>query len=139
MGVAITKSELQQYRSLVSEIKELQEQLELSEKITKDRVKGSSPDFPYIYQYIEIEGINSSKYFELEELIKNKLKELINKRIEIEKFIFNIDDSIIRRIFYMRYIKGYTWLKISMQLGSSDESYSRKLHENYLIQSVLSE
>lgn len=126
------KKELKQYRSLVSEIKELEEQLESSKKITKDRVKGSSPDFPYIYQYIKIEGINSSKYFELEKLLKNKLNELITKRLEIEKFILDIDDSIVRRIFYMRYIKGYTWLKISMQLGSCDESYSRKLHDRYI-------
>ena len=132
------KKELKQYRSLVSEIKELEEQLESSKKITKDRVKGSSPDFPYIYQYIEIEGINSSKYFELEKLLKNKLNELITKRLEIEKFILDIDDSIIRRIFYMRYIKGYTWLKISMQLGSCDESYSRKLHDRYIIKSCVS-
>lgn len=129
----MNKEKLRQYRDLVEEVKYLQGKYEDSKKVVQDKVTGSNPNFPYNIQEIVIEGINEDDYRKYSILLKNKIKELIKTKMEIETFIMDIPDSRIRRIFYMRYIEGYTWLKISMKLGSYDESYSRKLHDRYII------
>ena len=51
---------------------------------------------------------------------------------EIQTFINDIEDSGVRRVFTLRYLKGYTWQKIAFVLGAHDESVPRKRHDRYL-------
>ncbi|MDU2503181.1 MAG: hypothetical protein E7D08_02930 [Peptoniphilus harei] len=52
--------------------------------------------------------------------------------IEIEEFIEGIEDSRTRLVFQLRYIEGKSWVYISRQLGSTNESYARMIHNRYL-------
>ncbi|MFQ8696739.1 MAG: DUF1492 domain-containing protein [Peptoniphilus harei] len=54
-------------------------------------------------------------------------------RLEIEDFIEGIEDSRTRLVLQLRYIEGKSWVYIYRQLGSSKESYSRMIHNIYLI------
>ena len=52
--------------------------------------------------------------------------------MQIQYFIANIEDSRTRLVFELRYIKGKSWVYISNNLGSSNESYARMIHNRYL-------
>lgn len=52
--------------------------------------------------------------------------------MQIQYFIANIEDSRTRLVFELRYIEGKSWVYISKQLGSSNESYARKSHDRYI-------
>lgn len=127
------KDKLMQYQFLKKEIKELETKIEkLQNEVVFDTVEMSNPFFPYELKHKKIYGINSSKINKLHRVLiyrKNKCEKL---RLEIEEFIAGIDDSRTRMIFTMRYIDGYSWVKISRVLGSKNESYARNIHNRFL-------
>ncbi len=52
--------------------------------------------------------------------------------MQIQDFIANIEYSRTRLVFELRYIEGKSRVYISKQLGSSNESYARMIHNRYL-------
>lgn len=68
----------------------------------------------------------------IERATRSRLERCIILRHDIEKFIAGIDDSRTRMVFERRYIDGWSWLKISMSMGGTGESYSRNIHDRYL-------
>lgn len=131
MGIAITKSELQQYRSLKQEIDILQTQLKGLE-IEHDIVKGSSTEFPYNQKTIHIYGKNYNKMSMLYNQIEMQLEKRIILRIKIENFIDSIDDAQVRTIFRLRHIENKSWLDISMRIGNNYGEYAQRIHDRYL-------
>lgn len=69
---------------------------------------------------------------ELIEVLKKRQEKCLDLKLEIEKYIADIDDSRTRQIFEYRYIYRWTWQRISKKMGSNDASYSRKVHDRYL-------
>lgn len=132
------KDQLLQYRSLVKEIKELNKRIEkLREKsktVVSDKVKGSNIEYPYQELDIRIYGVSNEKEHleKLEQILNRRLGSCNRLRIQIEDYISGIKDSRIRLIFEKRYLQGWSWQKISIFLGSNDESYARKIHDRYL-------
>lgn len=134
------KKLLSQYQDLVQEIKDLENRIKRLEertvKIERDTVKGSSRHFPYTERKFVIEGYSIKDLNRLSELknllLKRKLK-CEEMKLEIEKFISEIPDSLTRQIFQLRYIDGLTWQRIAFKIGKYEESYPRKLiHDKYL-------
>lgn len=131
---------LKQYKSLLEEIKDLEKAIKKLEqeetRVEFDKVTGSNREFPYQPMTYHIEGYDIRKIdrtMRRKELLykrKDKCEEL---KVEIEKFINEIDDSMTRRVFKYKYIDGIGWQQIAYKIGKSDESYPRKIiHNKYL-------
>lgn len=130
----MTKKELLQYRYLLIEIKELENKIKNYEgKIVTDKVQSSQREFPYTQYELKIQGVEDSLYIKkLREKLFCRIEKCKKLKVDIENFINNIEDSRTRLVFQLRYVEGWSWLKISLKLGSHDESYSRKIHNRFL-------
>lgn len=105
---------LKQYRSICAEIDETN--IAIASKTVNDTVSGSDARFPYIAHTMSVGGLT---YSDENQKLLIKLHSLEQKRDEIERFIEGIEDSLTRRIFTMRFIKGFSWNKISVKTGNS--------------------
>lgn len=100
----MTKTEAEQYTSLVQEIKETKRRYRVT-----DSVHGSSKEPPYTVHSVTVQGIPED---ELQHLAK-----LEEKEKEIRLFIHGLPDSETRRIATMRIIQGLSWDTISAAMG----------------------
>lgn len=125
------KETLENYRYLKKEIRQLERRISRLRAPLSDRVRASNSEFPYQEIHIRIEGEDPRKS-SLELILQKRLDACVDKVIEIERFISSIEDSRTRMIFQRRYVDGWSWQKISMSMGSTDESYARKIHERFL-------
>lgn len=129
----MTKKELLQYRYLLIEIKELENKIKNYEgKIVTDKVQSSQREFPYTQYELKIQGVEDSIYIKkLREKLFYRIEKCKKLKVDIENFINNIEDSRTRLVFQLRYVEGRSWVYISRQLGSSNESYARMIHNRY--------
>jgi len=142
----MTKKELSQLRFISKEIEILKKQIEEAEKLTEmhtasDVVEGSNPVWPYQKRTFYIEGVALPDYERRVQRLRNKLKhrmdELIKEREKLEEYINGIQDSQIRIILTLRYVKGYSWRQIANQIGGGNTPDSvRKMHDRFLKGSV---
>ncbi len=129
---------LKQYTDLQSEIKDLEKRIKKLEnfKVEHDIVTGSNNEFPYQPRSFKIEGYNIQdvdRANELKTLLVERKDKCEDMKIEIEKFISTIPDSMTRRVFQYKYIDCLTWRQIAYRIGRHDESYPRKVvHNAYL-------
>lgn len=132
----MTKKELLQYRYLLIEIKELENKIKNYEgKIVTDKVQSSQREFPYTQYELKIQGVEDSLYIKkLREKLFYRIEKCKKLKVDIENFINNIEDSRTRLVFQLRYVEGRSWVYISRQLGSSNESYARMIHNRAIIQ-----
>lgn len=139
--VSITKADLKQYPDLRREVRRLEERIKnmATDKVddmVHDVVTGSAKQIPYQKHAIKISGVDfeahqarMSRYYKLLRERKAKCDE---QTLKIEEFISTIPDSKIRQIFDYRYIGGCTWTAVATRMEYPDESYPRRLHNNYL-------
>lgn len=130
------KRTLRQYNSLIKEIKELDKEIEKMKNkkysYEKDSVTGSNCYFPYQKINYSIEGIVTVDTSVKERILTNRKIKCEELKLDIEKFISDIPDSLTRRIFRYRYIDNFNWQAISMRVGKINESYPRMIHDRYL-------
>lgn len=70
---------------------------------------------------------------ELFEMIENNKLRCMAQLLKTQQFIYSIDDSLIRQIFELRYIKGLKWSGVASALGGYySEDYVRITHDRYL-------
>ena len=113
--IAVTKKELGQYRSLCDEIIELE--TAIKENTEHSTVRGSDATFPYLSHPMQVSGVQSTTDNQ-NTLIK--VRKLKLKKQEIENFIENIEDSLTRRIFRLRFIDGKNWVKVADDVGGNN-------------------
>lgn len=128
------KEQLLQYRILKLEIEDLEDKLQnVKNKLVMDKVQASAIEYPYNLYSLKICGLEEDAYTQrLQLLLRRRIRKCKRARLEIEEYIDGIKDSRMRYIFTKRYIDGWTWIKISMRLGSSNEAYARLLHDRFL-------
>lgn len=128
------KQQLLQYRILKLEIEDLEDKLQnVKTKLVMDKVQASAIEYPYNLYSLKICGLEEDAYTQrLQLMLRRRIRKCKKARLEIEEYIDGIKDSRMRYIFTKRYIDGWTWVKISMRLGSTNESYSRLLHDRFL-------
>lgn len=103
----VCREELKQYVHLVREIADMENEIE------RETQRSKTVEFSERYE-------------------NNKLRCLALK-LKTESFIFDIDDSFLRRIFEARYIKGMSWAAVSVALGGFYSADSlRMAHNRYL-------
>ena len=119
---------LEQFSDLKREIRHLEKELSCSKKYKEIVVtRGSLSEWPYTRHNVVIQGIATARVLSLERRLK-KAKQALE---EIEKWIESIDNSRIRQIVELKYIKGYTWQRVATALGKQDESTPRRIMLNY--------
>ena len=64
--------------------------------------------------------------------MQRQLQRAINQRTEIEEYIASIDDSEIRLIARLKYLRGMSWQQIAFQIGRYDEQRPRKKMYDFL-------
>lgn len=133
LGGYMDKNKLAQYRVLKLEIDDLEEKLSnIENKFVMDKVQASAIEYPYNPYSLKISGIEEDAYTEKLKLkLRRRIRKCKSVRLEIEDYIDSIQDARIRYIFTKRYIDGWTWIKISMRLGSTNEAYARILHDRF--------
>lgn len=129
----MTVQKLKQYKYLKDEIKDIEDEIkDLKNQETTDVVKSSNSNFPYTQHSVKINGYDSFA-LNLIKIKQQKKIELEQLKLEIEQFIDGIQESQIRRIIHLKYIKGHTWIKVAMILGGNNTEESvRKVCTRYL-------
>ena len=123
----MTVEQLKQYRSICAEIEE--KTIELNENIMRDAVKGSDVEYPYIQHTIQIAGRNDDKR------IKDHINKLKKQKTNIENFVDGIEDSLTRRIFEYRYIKGKvipSWQSVAFKVGGNTGKGVQMIASRYM-------
>lgn len=133
------KKKLSQLRYLNKEIELLKEQIDnLDYNITTDTVKGSDTEYPYISRNIKITGVDIQDYERKAKRLKRKLsrrvEELLDLLEEINEYIESIDDSLIRQIIILRYIKGLTWDQVAVHIGGGNTADSVRMALNRFLE-----
>jgi len=73
---------------------------------------------------------------DLEVIIHAKRQQCIHEQKRLERYIADIDDSLIRQIFKLRFIQGLNWLQVAHRLGGPmTESYVKNTCYKFLRQS----
>lgn len=132
----MTEKELKEYKSLCKEIESLDERIQrLEEKeveVVAGKVKGSMKVFPYIETRIGVKMYSPEQIAAQHELIKvyqRRKAEVEEKKLEIEQYIDNIEDSQLRLIFQYRYIDGLKQREIADKLYLDRSRISRKVSD----------
>lgn len=107
----MTKEELEQYRSIVAELDEIRDRL--NNYTVSDTVTGSDSEFPYVKHSISVGGVTERRECHRDMILKRRLE--VQKQ-EIDEFLDNMSDSMVRRIIKIKYIEGIvepTWLEVA--------------------------
>ena len=127
----MTVNELRQYRSICRELTE--KNTELKAKTLHDSVKGSDSEFPYTQHSMAVSGLEDT--YRNRELLK-RINVLKQEKQRIEEYIYSINDSLTRRIFEYRYIKGdykLSWQRIAVIIGGGNTADGvRMVHARYI-------
>lgn len=58
------------------------------------------------------------------EIIREKQRKNMRERAKLEKWIAGIPDSLTRQVFTLRFVHGYTWIKVAMAVGGDNTANS---------------
>ena len=127
----MTKKELSQLYYLKKEIKEQQRRLAELEAVAincSTKITGL-PTGTGISDKI---GNYAAQIADLKALLDLNLKKCFYELNRIDRFIQSVEDSQIRIILTLRYIRGLSWQKIAYAIGEHDEQYPRRKHNTFL-------
>lgn len=127
----MTHEELSKFRNIQKEISIIKSEMScIDVSKTTDKVKGSTPTFPYIQTSFNISGYDLDSYYaklnRLTKKLEKKLNELMDERDRLNDYIQSIDDSIMRMILKLKHIDGQTWNQIGDQIGYTERQCRRK-------------
>lgn len=127
------KEYLQQYRDAVRRATAAQDHLDelraIAERITP-RYGGESGGTVHSGDRL---GETVAKIIAAEDRLDAEISMLIATEREIEAAINNVDDSILRKLLYERYINGKNWESISVMLHYSYQHVTHFLHPKALV------
>ena len=124
----MTKKKLEDYRSKKAEIKELQ--YKLSHLGAGDSLIDVIMDYRKGYPIPQsVVGYDFEKEKRLRESYEKRIQKLRAECLEVEMWIEDIPDSLIRRIFRMHYVDGMTQKEISKNIHLDRSRISRKIDD----------
>lgn len=136
----MTVERLDQYISLKKEIRDLEEQYRnlfaSKDKMVSDSVSGSMAEYPYIRQVVKIQGldvVDQERRARMAARAKAR-KEACEREVEaIDLWIGSLQDSRIRRIATMKYLRGMSWIEVAQAIGggNSDDG-ARKAFSRFM-------
>ena len=129
------KEQLRQIRYIKSEIEIIENQIDnIEPTMVTDKVTGSSSHFPYVQRSFTLEGIDTDEYERRVRRLQRKLvkrkEKLLQLQEEVNEFINNIEDSLIRQAITLKYVDGMSWENIAKKMGSSTTPDSIRMAVN---------
>ncbi len=127
----MTKKELSQLYYLKREIKEQQKRIkELEAAATSCAVNiNGLPSGTGVSDKI---GNYAAQIADLKSLLDLNLKKCFYELNRLNRYIQSVEDSQIRMILTLRYVRGLTWQKVAYEIGENDEQYPRRKHNAFL-------
>ena len=126
----MTREELEEYRSKKEEIAELEYKLkhisDNDEMVGNDVIMDYRSGFPVPQSVV---GIDLKKYDNAKARYTNRLARLRQECDEIEEYVENIEDSMMRRICRMIYLEGKSQKETGMAVHMDRSRVSRKIKE----------
>ncbi len=124
----MTKKQLESYRSIKSEIRELEEATDnlLYENriFVNSTILNYNSGFPVPEAVVGVDDAYLSRSWNR---YRSRVKQLEKECEEVESFVESIPDSVTRRIFRMRYIEGMQLKIIGRALHMDKSSISRRI------------
>lgn len=128
----MTLADLNGLRYLDDEISDLEEQIE-SLRTQAEKCTQSFSDMPSGSGVSDRVGKMASQIADYTNLLVSVKADRIQKSAEIHSFLLGIEDDLIRRTFYLRFIQGLPWIEVGRRLGGgNNEENSRMRVVRYL-------
>ncbi len=118
----MTLKKLNQYQNICKEIVELN--VMIKDKTVYGMISGSDISFPHLQHTIAVSGVENIQ--ENDEMLA-KVHMLEIQKQDIENFVDSIDDSLTRRIFRLRFINGFSWIRTALKIGGDNTAASVKM------------
>lgn len=134
----MTKKKLKQYGALKREIELIDTKLDQLYDRQKNiptvlgKVKGSSPEFPYIETRPTVYMDEPGESDQIKKLIRMKTSRKVTAMgtvLEVEEFIADIPDSTARQIFEMTFLEEKKQQEVADQVGYSRSRISQIISE----------
>lgn len=78
-------------------------------------------------------GRYAAEIADLKALINLNIEKCWHEKRRLERYIQSIDDSLIRQIFFLRYIELKKWEDVAASLGGNNtENSVKQIHSRYL-------
>lgn len=116
-GDHITLKELSQLRDLNSEIDMDRERLERLRSSISDPSTSNLTGMPSGNTYENLLERQTAEIIDLERIIYAKMMQRIHERNKLERYIADIPESYLRKIFKLRFIEGLSWNACAARLG----------------------
>ena len=136
----MTRERLDQYIALKREVRllelELQSLQSRSSEIVTDVVTGSDASFPYNKRKFSISGVCVRDFDHLarrRQMLDARRRRAQQEAGEIDAFIDSLEDSQMRQILLLKYLRGLSWRQVAMGIGGNNtEDGVRKRAERFL-------
>ena len=125
---AVTKEQLEAYRSKKAEIRELRYRLNHFDD--GDRMLGNDVILDYQTGYPRpqaVVGYDYKRAERLRKLYQSQIARLEGECLEVEQWVEAIPDSLTRRIFRMYYVDGMAQQKIAGKVHLAQSKISEKI------------
>ena len=111
----MTINDLEEYRILKLEIKELMEELQEILNCTIGSPSISGIPIPKVTTTSTVEK-TAQKRLKLQTILSKKLDKRLKKQIEIEDFLETVEDTDVRLIIRYRFIQGLDWQVVGKKM-----------------------
>ena len=128
----MTNKELSQLYYLNKEIKQLESNL-MELETTAYKTTPNLTGIPGSVKCSDKVGRYAAEIADLKALINLNIKKCWHEKRRLERYIQSIDDSLIRQIFFLRYIELKKWEDVAASLGGNNtENSVKQIHSRYL-------
>lgn len=128
----MTNKELSQLYYLNKEIKQLESKL-MELETTAYKATPNLTGMPGSGKCSDKVGRYAAEIADLKALINLNIKKCWHEKRRLERYIQSIDDSLIRQIFFLRYIELKKWEDVAASLGGNNtENSVKQIHSRYL-------
>jgi hypothetical protein len=128
----VTNKELSQLYYLNKEIKQLESKL-MELETTAYKATPNLTGIPGSGKCSDKVGRYAAEIADLKALINLNIKKCWHEKRRLERYIQSIDDSLIRQIFFLRYIELKKWEDVAASLGGNNtENSVKQIHSRYL-------
>ena len=128
----MTNKELSQLYYLNKEIKQLESNL-MELETTAYKTTPNLTGIPGSGKCSDKVGRYAAEIADLKALINLNIKKCWHEKRRLERYRQSIDDSLIRQIFFLRYIELKKWEDVAASLGGNNtENSVKQIHSRYL-------
>lgn len=130
----MTLNELNGLRHIDAEIKDIEEQLE-ELRTEAESCTAKLDDMPKNSGVSDKVGRLACEIADYTTLLEETKAERTKKSREIHAYIVNIENDYIRRVFYLRFVRGLTWAKVAERIGGGNtEDSVKKIVARYIVE-----